>query len=1386
VAIGTWTWIGNVGSADISSNWTLTAGTSNPSGFPGPGDLAIIGSGSAIYLDPAFINSTTVELNNAGGVHLLNDTTVESNATIDGGSTIVAEGSATAMQVGGPVANSGTIEVVGTNDSLAIAIAANGSIGGLLINTGEISVGQSDTIAVTGTGDFSNGGNFDVNGGSALIASPLTGTGAWSINNGGTLEFAQPNSGATARVDFSSGTGTMTLDNASLFQGSVNGFVVGDKINLGTVTVATAIYSASGQLQLLGADSSILFQGTVVGAGGTLFEAGTFAIGATGGIAGGLRIAQGPGSVAVLGVQGPSTWTWFGGAGSATSAANWSLTSGFGNPAGLPAPTDTELVNSGTLQALDLPLTDVTLVIGNADAQFSNDTASLQAAPFDSATVIESTASAVAAELQSFGVLLNNGTISAAAADGRFALQVQQFVSTTTEPGLFVNNGEITASNGDTLDISSGSNAAFMNISTVLANGGLVQSTGSVASANGIWSISNNGTLEVGAMPSSASVLFADQTGTLKFDTLVGSSARILGFQTGDTIDLGKETVDTIIYDAATSQLTLIDAGTTLGSLSLVSNDFQSGTFAVSGGSAGSFQFTTNSADETLLTTSVQNTSWGKSAGSGDWNTGPNWTHGIPGSDATAVFDPSSSSRTITVSSEVNAGSVLLNDANTTLDVSLALTLARDIDDLDGSVLVTTGAMLTAQSVREDGAAGGTAFDLTSNSATAVLTGAVDPADPSAGPLAIVDSTTVMVNGGLLDAGGQTTADTTGGYVAIGEAAGGPASATMTVQSRGTVFATYTRLASGPTSGGTLSINGAGSRYSDVGDPTDTANTRGEMLVGTGGGTLANINAAVLTLDNSSTLTEASYAQIGVASGSNGTVSVTNGAQWNIGVGAGQPGFLAVGQAGTGDLTIDGGGVAVGGGGTITVAGTSSVVPYAVDIGVSTGATGAVNITGPGASLSGEADIRVGDAGNGSLAVSDNADVHAVLGNLDIGGSDSSANGGDGVVSIATGGSFGVDDNMFVWQGSSISVDATSVLTIGGSSTVAGRLNIDLNHALTGDGVVNASVVDNGSIVASSGSTLEITGSVTGSGAFTIAAATTLRLDAAPAADIPVTFGSGISERLILESPGTAFANQILGLDDGDIIELAGLSIVSANVTTGGTVAVHETGGASYLLSDVGFATDTSQSFVIGHDAATGNDFIQVACFLAGTHIETECGAIPVEALCLGDKVRNLLSRGNNEIIWIGRRHIDCRRHPRPELVRPIRIASGAFGPGLPRRDLYLSPDHSLYLEGILIPVKYLVNGLNIVQTTLDEVTYYHVALPRHDVLLAEGLPTESHLDIADRVNFENSGGVGVLYPDFASRLWEAEACAPLVVTGPQLQAVRRKLKRFALGRRAA
>ncbi|MCW3473935.1 Hint domain-containing protein [Limobrevibacterium gyesilva] len=193
----------------------------------------------------------------------------------------------------------------------------------------------------------------------------------------------------------------------------------------------------------------------------------------------------------------------------------------------------------------------------------------------------------------------------------------------------------------------------------------------------------------------------------------------------------------------------------------------------------------------------------------------------------------------------------------------------------------------------------------------------------------------------------------------------------------------------------------------------------------------------------------------------------------------------------------------------------------------------------------------------------------------------------------------------------------------------------------------------------------------------------------------------------------------------------------------------------------------------------------EVACYAAGTRIATPSCAVAVEMLQPGMRIISFFG-GTVPIVWIGHRHVDCRAHPRPKDVMPVRVRAGAFGPGLPVRDLLLSPDHAVYADDVLIPICTLINGTSIVQERVDTVTYYHVELPVHDVILAEGLPAESFLDTGNRDAFENGGKVRRLHRGSAQQVWEAEACAPQLRHGPRHAALLARLRARATQHRRA
>jgi hypothetical protein len=145
-------------------------------------------------------------------------------------------------------------------------------------------------------------------------------------------------------------------------------------------------------------------------------------------------------------------------------------------------------------------------------------------------------------------------------------------------------------------------------------------------------------------------------------------------------------------------------------------------------------------------------------------------------------------------------------------------------------------------------------------------------------------------------------------------------------------------------------------------------------------------------------------------------------------------------------------------------------------------------------------------------------------------------------------------------------------------------------------------------------------------------------------------------------------------------------------------------------------------------------------------------------------------------IVWVGSRHVDCRNHPDPLKVWPVRVKAGAFGPQLPSRDLLPSPQHAIFDEAVLIPVKYLVNGASVVIEDVASIEYFHVELERHELLLAEGLPTESYLENGDRDNFENCRPAHPAASGFLVVDVGRPCCAEMKVAGPEVEAVRAKL----------
>jgi hypothetical protein len=268
------------------------------------------------------------------------------------------------------------------------------------------------------------------------------------------------------------------------------------------------------------------------------------------------------------------------------------------------------------------------------------------------------------------------------------------------------------------------------------------------------------------------------------------------------------------------------------------------------------------------------------------------------------------------------------------------------------------------------------------------------------------------------------------------------------------------------------------------------------------------------------------------------------------------------------------------------------------------------------------------------------------------------------------------------------------------------------------------------------------------------------------------------------QSDGTLTINQ------AQVGSAANTGETVTTVTTGQTHSVTIDGtvqqinadlqGLTYNSPDGGGGTDsigitatdgpvTTATYLIGN-------ITTVPCYCGGTRIATPHGEVAVEQLAIGDAVL-LASGGHEPVRWIGHRRIDPAAHPDPDAVLPIRIMRGAVADNIPARDLLVSPDHAVFLDGLLIQARQLVNHASIVQeTSRAPIDYYHVQLDSHAVLYADGLTAESYLDTGNRGLFANADAPLTLHPSFARDVPAPGACAPLAVDAARVEPIWRRL----------
>jgi len=326
-------------------------------------------------------------------------------------------------------------------------------------------------------------------------------------------------------------------------------------------------------------------------------------------------------------------------------------------------------------------------------------------------------------------------------------------------------------------------------------------------------------------------------------------------------------------------------------------------------------------------------------------------------------------------------------------------------------------------------------------------------------------------------------------------------------------------------------------------------------------------------------------------------------------------------------------------------------------------------------------------------------------------------------------------------SGALYGVDMVGVATVENAGLISGGNFAVLIGPAAGQLVVDAGGVFVGKVEdAGGGGGIELTAGTPGS-------VGSLDLGSSFSGFSSIKFDTGATWTLKGAASDLAGSTVIDGFTFGDTIDLEGFTASSDTYVSG--TGLELSNGAASVTLDITGAFQTS-NFQIS-ELSDGSTQI-IICYLRGTSVLTPLGEVKVEDLRIGDL---LVTRwqGVLPVKWIGRQSFDARfvRHNRDRV--PVRFKPGALGRNQPRRDLYVSPGHSMLIEDTLVLARSLVNGVTVTQDEVpDEIHYYMIEFESHDCLLADGAWSESFADcIGLRDKFHNVGEFEALYPDYVT-----------------------------------
>lgn len=1088
------------------------------------------------------------------------------------------------------------------------------------------------------------------------------------------------------------------------------------------------------------------------------------------------------------------TYTWNTTISSGTwgTAADWNTTGGATVP-GSSNNNDTVIINTGTVQfdqtTANNNIVDLTLG-GNATAFGTlvlnvNSTLLTVAnnTNLNNGGTIVLNASGGSGNLTTGVLNINNGTINLESGNLRVgtnltlsAGNLNIFNLSSTINGTLTDNGTLNVTGG-TLNLNGGTlNVNNAGSGVTVSGGNFNQSGGTATIGNSTGTGNGNLTVSGGVFNQSAGTMTVGNVATF-----TGGTDTISGSFSAKTLNVGASagTAQTLTIGSVAAAVSVTGA-TTIQNASASNSKIilQGGSLTITGGLsfAGTGQMGILQGQGTVSGGTISGTGGTINASNGKLTISDAISSGV----LLTVDQSTAFNSTLNINGTATSSSTIaLGVANATLEVgssgNLTITGAESITggnlvvDASGALRDASGATMSSGNFNVAGTANLSGGDLAiSGGALRETAGLINL---SANNFNVTGSGAATLNGGTFNGSGAlkvdgSTAVLTMNGVNMNMGAVNVNQGTLNFTANTSNFGTLTVQNTGnlAVSGGTFNTGGSAVTFNGTGalnlNGTGTLNGNGTLSLASNSTTL-NVNAAGATL--------------------NGYNVNLNQGNLNFTAGNANIAGVTLGNAGA-NLTIAGGTFNTGTGSLSVTAGTFNE------------RSGTVNFNVGNASFSGGTDrinsnfTAIGNINIGTtLTIDSGGNLKTIAGTaaaLNINSSSGNLNLNGGTVNLPTGG---------------------------------GTISITNSAVLFGFGTVNGALAGNGTVEASGG-TLDLKNALTVSTlTYEVAsvASSDLQIDAGVSTTSEIiTFlgtGSGAHGEVALGSD-TTFHGTISQLTVGTanmgptttFIDIVGNSTVRATVGFQGTGAagtIMLSDGSTLTLANIKDSSGNPYSGTWYADAITsGSDteifLATVPCYAAGTLILAERGEVAVENLAEGERIVTLADGVPvlKAVTWIGRRRLDLTAHPRPETVMPVRIAAGAIADGMPRRDLVVSPDHAIFIDGLLIQARQLVNGTTVRQESdWTAVEYFHVELDRHAIMVAEGLPAESYLRSAIHTGFFQNGSDPLrLHPDLLDNEGLPErvagSCVPFAWDEPRVMPVWHRLadRAAALGRPVA